>query len=722
MAIRLSGLQSGMDTEALVSALVSSYSLQKDNLVKAQTKLSWKQESWKTMNTSIYSFFSGKLSSLRFSTNYNLKTSSISNSVYAKVTASSSAVNGTQTLEVKKLAATGYLTGGKISGTDENGKDADITGSSKIGSIKGMEGITDGSLTVTVDGKSTDISVTSDMTVNQFVVKLKEAGLNASFDENNQRFFVSSATSGASHDFSLSANNDSGLAALQGMGLFTVNDADKAEYEKWASYASDADALNEAKNAAYDKVKISYESRAKAYADKYNAAKTIIDTMDGDDTWGGIDEAKASLSTKETDFEAKYAQYAKLNDDGSVSKDKDGNIQYDTDKLEKDGLLTEFNAEKAQISALKNNISVYESNSKIMSDTADYVTIGDDGKAVAATAEDTDTSAYNKITDEVDAENAQIKADSDAKIDDKVAYSQKMMDLYSKTGADALTGSEGAVRIVGSDAEIILNGATFESNTNNFSINGLTIQATALTGSETVTITTDTDVDGIYNQIKSFFEEYNSLIKAMDTAYNADSAKGYEPLTSDEKEAMTDDEIEKWEKKIKDSLLRKDSTLGNTSSALKTLMASSIEINGKKYSLSSFGIKTQGYFDSGENEKGVYHIDGDADDSVSSGNDDKLRAALANDPDTVISFFSQLATKVYNDLSSRMTSTSMRTIYTIYNDKQMATEYSEYTTKIADKEDEITTWEDYYYKKFSSMESALAKLNQTQSSLAGYFS
>ena len=53
MAIRLSGMVSGMDTESLVSALVSSYKLKKDNLVKAQTKLSWKQEKWKTMNTSI---------------------------------------------------------------------------------------------------------------------------------------------------------------------------------------------------------------------------------------------------------------------------------------------------------------------------------------------------------------------------------------------------------------------------------------------------------------------------------------------------------------------------------------------------------------------------------------------------------------------------------------------------------------------------------------------
>ena len=106
MAIRLSGMVSGMDTESLVSALVSSYKLKKDNLVKAQTKLSWKQEKWKTMNTSIYGFYSGKLSSARFSTSYNLKTSSVSNDKYAKVSASSSAVNGTQRLKVKQLAST----------------------------------------------------------------------------------------------------------------------------------------------------------------------------------------------------------------------------------------------------------------------------------------------------------------------------------------------------------------------------------------------------------------------------------------------------------------------------------------------------------------------------------------------------------------------------------------------------------------------------------------
>ena len=171
MAIRLSGMVSGMDTESLVSALVSSYKLKKDNLVKAQTKLSWKQEKWKTMNTSIYGFYSGKLSSARFSTSYNLKTSSVSNDKYAKVTASSSAVNGTQRLKVKQLASTGYLTGGQIKAADGS----KITGDTKVSDIVGT---TDGSISFKTASGTKSIDITSDMNVNQFVSKLKEAGVN----------------------------------------------------------------------------------------------------------------------------------------------------------------------------------------------------------------------------------------------------------------------------------------------------------------------------------------------------------------------------------------------------------------------------------------------------------------------------------------------------------------------------------------------------------------
>lgn len=703
MPIRMSGLQSGLDTETLVSALVSGYTLQKDNMVKAQTKLQWKQDSWKAMNKSIYSFYSGKLSAARLSKTYNAKSASVSDSTKAKVTAGAEAVNGTQTLEIKELASTGYLTGGVVSAKDDKGNSVKADGSTKLSDITGL---TSGTITVSAEGKNKDITLTEDMTVNQFVVQLKEAGLNANFDANNQRFFISSKTSGADHDFSITASDANGLTSLQKMGLFTLNDTETKEYEKWAAYATDTAALDELKQSVYESKAIKYEDRAKTYADRYNAAKAVVDAIDADDTWPAgstIDDKKAELASLKSDFDSDYSSYAKTDDKG--------NTTYDTDKLKEDGKLEDFNARKKEIDALSDTVDKYDKAVKDMADSKDYVTIGADGKAVA-------DPANAKLKAEVDSENATIKSNSDAAIKAKVDYS---VDMLNKIQNGSLTSSKDAARVTGKDATIILNKATYTSNTNNFSINGLTITAEAKTDSE-ITITTNTDTDAVYDSIKDFFKEYNTLIKSMDEAYNASSSKGYEPLTSDEKEAMTEDEVKEWEKKIKDSLLRKDATLGSASSSMKTLMAQSFEINGKKYSLASFGIKTLGYFDAADNEKGVYHIDGDKDDDVSSGNDDKLRAAIANDPETVISFFSQLATSVYNDLSKKMASSSVSSAYTLYNDKQMTKEYTSYTSKISDKEDEITKWEDYYYKKFSSMESALAKLNQTQSSLAGYFS
>lgn len=55
MAIRLSGMNSGLDTDSIVKALVSGYTTKKEKYEKAQTKLGWKQESWKSLNTKVYS-------------------------------------------------------------------------------------------------------------------------------------------------------------------------------------------------------------------------------------------------------------------------------------------------------------------------------------------------------------------------------------------------------------------------------------------------------------------------------------------------------------------------------------------------------------------------------------------------------------------------------------------------------------------------------------------
>ena len=271
----------------------------------------------------------------------------------------------------------------------------------------------------------------------------------------------------------------------------------------------------------------------------------------------------------------------------------------------------------------------------------------------------------------------------------------------------------------GEDSQITLNGVAYNSSRNTFEVNGLTLTVNALTDpNEEVTITTEDDVSGIYDMVKNFIKEYSTLINQMDKYYNADSAKGYDPLTDEEKEAMSDSAIEEWENKIKESILRKDSTLGTFSGEMKRIMMEGVEVNGKMMYLSNFGIGTLNYFSAADNEKNAYHIDGDPDDESTSGNPDKLKSMIANDPDTVVSFFTQLSKNLYSKMFDMMKGVEgVSSSMTAYEDKKMQSDYDDYTVKIKELEKKLAEYEDKWYAKFAAMETALAKMQNNASAV-----
>ena len=206
-------------------------------------------------------------------------------------------------------------------------------------------------------------------------------------------------------------------------------------------------------------------------------------------------------------------------------------------------------------------------------------------------------------------------------------------------------------------------------------------------------------------------------MKEMNTLYNASSAKGYEPLTSEEKEAMTDEDIKLWEDKIKDSLLRSDSTLGSIINGMRSAMMTTIEYDGNKYALSSFGIMTSTDYTEG----GLLHIYGDPEDSVYSAKDDKLKKALADNPDAVIATLTGVFGKLRETMSQKMAGSKYSSSLTFYDDIKMKSDVKSYEEEIEDWEDKLADLEDSYYKKFTAMETALAKLQSQQSSMSGLF-
>lgn len=738
MAVSMSGLASGLDTETIIQQLVSAYSIKKDNLVKEQTKLEWKQDAWKELNSKIYSFYTG-LDKMRFTSGYSLKKAA-STSSKASVTASADAVNGTQTLKIKSTASSGYLTGGKLDGIVKDGKTSKIKGDTKLSDM----GISEGSsISVNVNGKERNINITSKTTVNSLIVSLKEAGVSANFDETNQRFFISSKKSGEAYDFSLTSNNAEGADALSKLGLMNYSAKDIQSYRDLAAMDVTAKA-----DAAYEKKKTKYTDATAQKKALENEVKTL----------------KKNITSLEKN--KKYADmmsdYANNEYDGTTVK-KDS-VQAQIDELNARESLTD--EEKENLSDLKLQLkAINEVDAKMGDDTLtdeDRDKIKSEFADNAASISDKLTESREKLAndedilaDETGAKLNDYVADRNDEIDDKnAALKESLVDFYTKQRDEAaakvaaydtyydvyssyssiesptaeqtqayneakaalgITGSM-ATRIEGKDAVIELNGAEFTSNTNDFSINGLTISVNAATApDEEIQLTTSTDVDGLYDKIREFFSDYNSLINEMDSLYNADSAKGYEPLTDDEKSVMTENDIELWETKIKDSILRRDSTLDSVSNLMKTAFMQTFNIDGKNYSLSSFGIKTGGYFSTSDNSKSAYHIDGDEDDSLTSSNSDKLRKALTSDPDTFVTFFTKLTQNIYEKLDKKMKSTTLNSAYTVYHDKTMKNEYNDYKDKISDWEDRIAAYEERYRKQFTAMETALSKLNSNTS-------
>ena len=226
------------------------------------------------------------------------------------------------------------------------------------------------------------------------------------------------------------------------------------------------------------------------------------------------------------------------------------------------------------------------------------------------------------------------------------------------------------------------------------------------------------DTSAVYDTIKEFITEYNSILKTMNTYYDAASASSYEVLTDDQKKAMSDDEVDKWNTKIKDSLLRRDSTLNSLISTLKTDMMGTVTAsNGKTYSLANLGITTSS---KNYSEGGLLHIKGDEDDDEFADSTNTLMQMLEEDPDTVKEVLSGLASNLYDSLNKKMGTTTLSSALTFYNDKEMASQLSDYKKEISDWESKLSDMEEKYYSQFSAMETALAKIQSQQNTLSSY--
>jgi flagellar hook-associated protein 2 len=302
---------------------------------------------------------------------------------------------------------------------------------------------------------------------------------------------------------------------------------------------------------------------------------------------------------------------------------------------------------------------------------------------------------------------------------------KKTITFEDLNGGDFLTtfvsvsnGSANEVAAV--DASLNVNGMPTTRTSNTFTISGVEITLKEVSTGNPSTISTSVNTDKIVDSIKTFIADYNDVLKTLQDKLIEPGYRDFTPLTDEQKNDMSEKEIELWEEKAKSGLLRSDSILSKAVSNMRLAISAQVD-NGSVYStLSSVGIKTGSY-----TEKGKLYL---ADET-------KLRQAIEEDPDAVTALFAAdgngspdrsgmgIAERMYDDLNSTLKDIKQKAgLFISLNDNSFISRQINYMeTEITEKNNRLVDIESNYYRKFTAMETAISRFNSQSAYLANAF-
>lgn len=141
---------------------------------------------------------------------------------------------------------------------------------------------------------------------------------------------------------------------------------------------------------------------------------------------------------------------------------------------------------------------------------------------------------------------------------------------------------------------------------------------------ETVTFSARADVDKVTEKVKGFFEDFNKLVKDINSQVTTRPDSSYKPLTDEQKAEMDETSIENWEKKAKEGLLYNDATIRGLSMDVQAVFTNMLSNGASFEDLEKIGIT----YSEDEKDGGVLIF-----------NEDKFREAMESDPELVSDIF-----------------------------------------------------------------------------------
>lgn len=306
--------------------------------------------------------------------------------------------------------------------------------------------------------------------------------------------------------------------------------------------------------------------------------------------------------------------------------------------------------------------------------------------------------------------NTNISYDNTAKaffVSSKNTGSSAKISISVDNGVDVMgslgLGSGNSVTTSGSDASLKYNGIEMTSESNTVTVNGMSFTLNGLTNGETVNIISKQDTASIQTTIEGFVEEYNNLLSKLTKLVGSTKSSDYKPLTDEQKEDMSEDEIKNWNEKLTSSLMAGDPTLRTIVSELRETMSTILPNVG---GLADIGISSLGWQD-----KGALYIDST-----------KFTKAIQETPEKVIEIFAGkdgregIADKLYSKLDTHFKNISgVKTSISVFSDTKLDSDIKSEIENNRKLQEKLEDMEDAYYKKFTAMEKMIQQLN-TQSS------
>jgi flagellar hook-associated protein 2 len=271
-------------------------------------------------------------------------------------------------------------------------------------------------------------------------------------------------------------------------------------------------------------------------------------------------------------------------------------------------------------------------------------------------------------------------------------------------------------------------GSTFTTvnrSSNSFEIDGVTFDVTGKAEGleeENITFKANNNVDSVVDKIKEFVKEYNNIIdqiqgKVSEKLYGLEnnSKEKFLPLTDEQREKMSDKEIEKWEEKAQIGLLRNDSTLNSILSSMRGAMSAGTDEGDYLFQI---GITTGEW-----KQGGKLVID-----------EEKLRKAVSEDPQKINRLFtsdSGVATKLQNVFKDAVVGSekgvgslvSLAGKGTVdgQGSSMISKRISEIDKAVTNLKDRLKSEEARWFNKFSALETLLARMNSQSEYLASLY-